>query len=104
MLPRSTVQMPYDQTLLTTCPQNGEVSAQHMPPRLQGFRCLDEPLIRQIDRALCRVGSYGEVKLIVTKGQVRYIQTTQSETVIHSSARSGDVTGPEDKSTGGDSE
>jgi hypothetical protein len=45
------------------------------PPSL-----LNEHLISQIDRALRRVGDFGEVRLIVTKGRLRFIETTQSET------------------------
>jgi hypothetical protein len=40
---------------------------------------LNEHLVSQIDRALRRVGDFGEVRLIVTKGRLRFIETTQSE-------------------------
>ncbi len=51
----------------------------------------DEPLqflnattIQKIDQALCRVGEFGEVVLVVVKGHLRFIQITQSENVKES--------------------
>ncbi len=42
---------------------------------------LDRHLIVQIDRAVYRAGEYGEVRLIISTGQVRYIHITVSEPV-----------------------
>jgi hypothetical protein len=49
---------------------------------------LSQPIIAQIDRALRRVGEFGEVRLVVAKGRVRFIETTRSEPAID-----GDVHG-----------
>lgn len=40
---------------------------------------LNDRLVSQIDSALRRVGDFGEVRLIVAKGRLRFIETTQSE-------------------------
>ena len=40
---------------------------------------LTQPIIAQIDRALRRVGEFGEVRLVVAKGKLRFIETTLSE-------------------------
>jgi len=40
---------------------------------------LNPNLVRQVDHALAEVGAFGEVRLIVAKGQLRFIQTMQSE-------------------------
>jgi hypothetical protein len=40
---------------------------------------LTPPVIAQIDRALRRVGEYGEVRLVVAKGRLRFVETMQSE-------------------------
>jgi hypothetical protein len=45
------------------------------------LRCLDPQLIARIDQALCRVGDFGEVRLVVAKNQIRFIQVTQSESI-----------------------
>ncbi|MCO6449743.1 MAG: hypothetical protein J5I90_03030 [Caldilineales bacterium] len=37
--------------------------------------------VRQVDLALGKVGSFGEVRLIVSKGRLRFIQITHSESV-----------------------
>ena len=37
-----------------------------------------------IDRALQEVGDFGEVRLLVEKGRLRFIQKTRSEKVIDS--------------------
>lgn len=38
-------------------------------------------LITRIDRALSEVGEFGEVRLVVMKGKLRFIQIMQSESV-----------------------
>jgi hypothetical protein len=35
----------------------------------------------QIEEALCRVGDFGEVRLVVVKGRLRFIQIMRSENV-----------------------
>ncbi len=42
---------------------------------------LDPNLVHQVDHALTEVGAFGEVRLIVAKGQLRFIQMMQSERV-----------------------
>jgi len=37
--------------------------------------------VRRVDEALRRLGPYGEVRLIVVKGRLRFIQTVRSEDV-----------------------
>ncbi len=48
------------------------------------LRFLDESLVAKIDQALCRVGEFGEVVLVVVKGRLRFIQVTQSENLHES--------------------
>ena len=38
-------------------------------------------LVRKIDCALRRAGQFGEVRLVIQKGRVRFIQVVQSEEV-----------------------
>ncbi len=38
-------------------------------------------LIDRIDRALSEVGEFGEVRLVVMKGKLRFIQIMQSESL-----------------------
>ncbi len=45
---------------------------------------LSPSVVRKIDAALRRVGQYGEVRLVVQKGKVRFIQVLQSEDVRES--------------------
>ncbi len=45
---------------------------------------LSPSVVRKIDSALRRVGQYGEVRLVVQKGKVRFIQVLQSEDVRES--------------------
>ena len=42
---------------------------------------LDSSLISQLDQALAGVGAYGEVRLVISKGQLRFIQMVQSERI-----------------------
>lgn len=42
---------------------------------------LNPLLIDRIDRALSEVGEFGEVRLVVMKGKLRFIQIMQSESV-----------------------
>ena len=42
---------------------------------------LNPTLVRQVDEALARVGAFGEVRLIVVKGRLRFIQVMKSESV-----------------------
>ncbi|GMU26266.1 MAG: hypothetical protein AMXMBFR16_11710 [Candidatus Uhrbacteria bacterium] len=43
--------------------------------------CLDADLVARIDQALKRVGDFGQVRLIVVKGRLRFIEVLQSESV-----------------------
>jgi len=42
---------------------------------------LNRHLVRQIDEALGKVGDFGEVRLVVVKGRLRFIQIVRSEAV-----------------------
>lgn len=42
---------------------------------------LNSHLIRQIDEALQEVGAFGEVRLVVIKGRLRFIQIVRSEAI-----------------------
>ena len=42
---------------------------------------LNATLVRQVDEALARVGAFGEVRLVVVKGRLRFIQVMKSESV-----------------------
>lgn len=46
-----------------------------------GLAFLTPFLVAQIDRALSKVGEFGEVRLVVMKGKLRFIQIMQSESV-----------------------
>jgi hypothetical protein len=48
---------------------------------MDSLRFLDPHVVRRIEQALCKVGDFGEVRLIVVKGQLRFIQIMQSENV-----------------------
>ncbi len=45
------------------------------------LRMLNSDLIMKVDDALCHVGEFGEVRLIVVKGRLRFIQTMSSESI-----------------------
>ena len=45
---------------------------------------LDAHLLCQIDEALKKVGDFGEVRLVVMKGRLRFIQIVRSEAVDES--------------------
>jgi hypothetical protein len=50
------------------------------PPTLQTCRpTLTAELASRIEAALARVGAFGEVRLVVVKGRVRFIETLRSE-------------------------
>jgi hypothetical protein len=50
------------------------------PPRFpEEVKCLDVQLMRRVNEALATVGDFGEVRLIVVKGRVRFIQVVRSE-------------------------
>lgn len=52
------------------------------PPRLEDeLTFLTRQNVRRVDEALSRLGPYGEVRLIVVKGRLRFIQTMRSEEV-----------------------
>lgn len=43
--------------------------------------CLDADLVARLDRALKRVGDVGQVRLVVVKGRLRFIEVLQSESI-----------------------
>lgn len=45
------------------------------------LNALDEAQVLAIDRAVHQVGEYGEIHLIVRRGQVRFIGTLKTETL-----------------------
>jgi hypothetical protein len=47
----------------------------------EGLRFLAPALVRRIDEALRRVGEFGEVRLIVVKGELRFIEIVTSENI-----------------------
>lgn len=60
------------------------------PPLHRGHRiimreplhCLSPQLIPRIDQAVCRAGPYGEVRLVIVRGTLRFIQILVSENVV----------------------
>ncbi len=42
---------------------------------------LDPAVVRRIRQALARVGDFGEIGLVVVKGQIKFIQITSSESL-----------------------
>ena len=42
---------------------------------------LTAPVLGQIEEALAEVGDFGEVRLVVVKGRLRFIQIVRSESV-----------------------
>lgn len=48
------------------------------PRKLKDYRFLDVSQIIMIDEALTSCGEYGEVRLIVEKGRLRYLVTQKS--------------------------
>jgi hypothetical protein len=42
---------------------------------------LTPPIAAQVEQALCRVGAFGEVRLLVVKGRLRFIEIMRSETI-----------------------
>jgi hypothetical protein len=57
------------------------------PPSL---RCLDPQLLEKIDSALCEAGPFGEVRLIVVKGRLRFIQVLRSDSVLQTQPGDGE--------------
>ena len=51
---------------------------------LERLKFLNPEAVSLIDRALQEVGDFGEVRLLVEKGQLRFIQKTRSEKVANS--------------------
>ncbi len=40
---------------------------------------LDPVIIRRLQQALLSVGDFGEIGLVIVKGEIKYIRTTRSE-------------------------
>ncbi len=55
--------------------------ASYVLPGEEPLRFLDRATIMRIDQALCKVGDFGEVVLVIVKGHLRFIQITQSENI-----------------------
>ena len=55
-------------------------SAQKMPSQdnCDGYHFLQPKHIQMIDEALCSLGDYGEVRLVVEKGHLRFLITQKS--------------------------
>ncbi len=53
--------------------------AERTPSAVDPARFMEPSVVRRIEQALCKVGDFGEVRLIVVKGQLRFIQIMQSE-------------------------
>jgi hypothetical protein len=51
------------------------------PPLEDELRFLTRHTACRVDEALRRLGPYGEVRLVVVKGRLRFIQTVRSEDV-----------------------
>lgn len=47
-----------------------------------GLRALDAAQVVAIDHAVCQVGEYGEIHLIVRRGQLRFIGTLKTEELV----------------------
>ncbi len=47
----------------------------------EALKCLSPELVSRIDEAVCRVGPFGEVRLVIIRGVLRFIQITVSESV-----------------------
>lgn len=55
----------------------------NLPPGALNAKFLKPDVIVVIERALNNVGPFGEVQLVIEKGNLRYIRTIKSEPVEH---------------------
>jgi hypothetical protein len=62
----------------------------HQVQTEQHMKCLDQQLLGKIDAALCEVDQFGEVRLIVVKGKLRFIQILRSESLYRTQIEVGD--------------
>lgn len=60
--------------------QQGNQSGNNRKRGALGF--LRQAQIQMIDEALCEVGEFGEVRLIVTKGRLRFVVTQRSHDAL----------------------
>jgi hypothetical protein len=51
----------------------------NLPIAVQKFKKLNLEQIKQIDDALATIGEYGEVRLILQHGELRYINKVESQ-------------------------
>ncbi len=65
------------------------VSPRASPLPAEPLTCLNPELVMRIDDAMCRVGRYGEVRLVIIRGVLRFIQVTVSEIVTESDKEAG---------------
>jgi len=63
---------------------NNKQPSQTSPPTEQTPNFLETDQILMIDQALCSVGEYGEVHLVVEKGRLRFIITQRSYDALKS--------------------
>lgn len=50
-------------------------------PILSDVKFMRPVVVAAIERALCKVGAFGEVHLIVERGHLRFIRTIRSEAI-----------------------
>jgi hypothetical protein len=55
-------------------------------------RFLTPQVVRRLEDALSRVGAFGEVRLVVLKGRLRFVETVRSESLAE--GPSGEVLAP----------
>jgi len=63
---------------------NHDVEPVAQSASLGRLKFLNPEMASLIDRALQEVGDFGEVRLLVEKGRLRFIQKTRSEKVVNS--------------------
>lgn len=49
--------------------------------RDEGYHFMLPTVVCRIEQALRRVGDFGEVRLVVVKGRLKFIETTRSESI-----------------------
>ncbi|MBE0410838.1 MAG: hypothetical protein IBX69_14035 [Anaerolineales bacterium] len=64
-------------TLMTPKPKNTELK-----PEMRSLSFLNPRQVMMIDEALSRVGEFGEVRLIVERGRLRFLTTQNSFDVL----------------------
>lgn len=57
-------------------------SETNQPRNPYGYRFLTPRQIKMIDQALCKIGLYGEVRLVVERGRLRFVVTLTSHDAL----------------------